>query len=137
MQHKLYSATQAHQLILSLWRTLKPALESGKRFKLTITEWTRSNEQNAAFHKIIAEIATQAAHMGAKWSAADWKRLLLNLWAKETNRAGGRIIPSLDGSGIVQLDVLSRDMSVDDASEFIEWLKCWAAENGVTLDDVP
>jgi hypothetical protein len=137
MQHKLSSATQAHQLILSLWRTLKPALESGRRFKLTITEWTRSNEQNAAYHKIIGQIAEQAEHLGAKWDAEDWKRFLLNQFAKDTGRSSGRIVPSLDGSGIVQLDILSRKLSVADATEFIDWLQAWAAENGVTLNDVP
>jgi hypothetical protein len=41
--------------------------------------------------------------------------------------------PSLDGTGIVQLGIQTRDFTKEQASEFVEFLQSWAAQNGVTL----
>ena len=85
---------------------------------------------------MIEEIAKQASHLGAKWDAEDWKRLLLNEFAKQANLFQGRIVPSLDGSGIVQLGLQSRKLTKEQASEFVEFLLAWGAEHGITYSQV-
>jgi hypothetical protein len=45
----------------------------------------------------------------------------------------GRIVASLDGTGIVQLGLQSRKLTKEQGSEFIEFLFAWAAQNGVYL----
>ena len=45
----------------------------------------------------------------------------------------GRVAPSLDGQRVVQLGFQSHKFTVEDASEFIEWLYAWAAEKGLEI----
>ena len=85
---------------------------------------------------MLAEIAEQASHLGAKWSIEDWKRLMVDLFAKETGLQGGKIIPSLDGSGIVQLGLQTRNFTKEQAMEFITFLEAWGATNGIIFKDV-
>ena len=118
----------------TLWPKVKEALASGKQLTLEIKNASRSCPQNSKYHAMIEEIAQQASHLGAKWDAEDWKRLLLNEFAKQTNLPQGRIVPSLDGSGIVQLGLQSRKLTKEQASEFVEFLYAWATQNGVTVE---
>jgi hypothetical protein len=86
---------------------------------------------------MIDEIAQQASHLGAKWDAEDWKRLLVNQFIKEMNGVGGsKIIPSLDGTGIIQLGFQTRKFTKEQASEFVEFLHAWGAEHGIVYSKV-
>jgi hypothetical protein len=58
----------------------------------------------------------------------------LNEFAKQANLPQGRIVPSLDGSGIVQLGLQSRKLTKEQASEFVEFLYAWSTQNGVTVE---
>jgi hypothetical protein len=118
----------------SVWPKVKDALASGKQLTLEIKAANKSREQEKLYHAMIEEIANQAQHLGAKWDAEDWKRLLLNEFAKQINLPQGRIVPSLDGSGIVQLGLQSRKLTKEQASEFVEFLYAWGAENGVNFE---
>ena len=93
----------------------------------------RSIDQNSKFHAVIEEIAQQASHLGSKWDSESWKRLLLDKFGKETGRARGRVIPNLDGDGVVEVGLQSRKFTKQDASEFVEFLHWWCEENGVRL----
>ena len=80
------------------------------------------------------QIAKQASHLGAKWSAEDWKRFLVWQFAKEVGISTGKLVPSLDGTGIVQLGLQTRKFTKDEASQFTEWLIAWATQNGVNIE---
>jgi hypothetical protein len=71
--------------------------------------------------------------MGAKWSAEDWKRLLVDQYMRDIGMYNGKVIPNLDSSGIVQLGTQTRNFTKEMASEFVEWLYSWAANNGIDL----
>lgn len=104
---------------------------------VTIAEPTKSRDQEAKYHAMFADIARQCEFMGQKWSVDDWKRLLVDAFARVMQQAGtplrhdGRIVPSLDGCGVVQLGVQTRKFLKAEASEFIEYLHAWGAERGV------
>jgi hypothetical protein len=115
------------------WFKCLENLKLGKQFVVEINYKSRTIEQNEKFHAMIADIAKQAQHQGARWNAEDWKRLLLHEFAKQANLPQGRIVASLDGTGIVQLGLQSRKLTKEQGSEFIEFLFAWAAQNGVTL----
>lgn len=117
------------------WSKCLNGLKAGKQFQVEIKYKQRSNEQNEKFHAIIGEIAKQAQHMGAKWSAEDWKRLLVDQFMRDYGDSGGRVIPSLDSTGIVQLGFQTRKFTKEQASEFVEWLLQWCAENGIELKE--
>lgn len=133
----LYSPTQAHGEVRRAWEWIKPMLMAGHRLEFSVREQAKSREQEEKYHAMIGEVARQAQHLGSKWDAEAWKRLLLDSFAKETGRQRGRLIPGLDGDGVVEVGLLSRKFSVKDGSEFIEWLHAWGAANGVVFREEP
>jgi hypothetical protein len=117
------------------WSKCLNGLKAGKQFQVEIKYKQRSNEQNEKFHAIIGDIAKQAQHMGAKWSSEDWKRLLVQEFCKEKGLSAGKVIPNLSGDGIVQLGMQTRNFTKEQASEFVEFLLAWCAENGIELKE--
>ena len=130
---QLINAQQMQPAFRTVYDQAKALLMAGHRPVLWLKEEDQSRDQQEMYHSLIGEIANQASHLGAKWGAEDWKRLLLDKWARETGRSHGKVITNLDGSGVVEVGVLSRKFGKRDANEFIEWLYAWAAENGVEL----
>jgi hypothetical protein len=135
VKYELRTPEQATSLMQTIWPKVKEAIKSGKHLSLEIKSVSRSNEQNEKYHAMIGDIAKQASHLGSKWDAESWKRFLLWQFAKDTNTNQGQIVPSLDGTGIVQLGLQSRSFTKEQASEFVEWLHAWGAENGITYTE--
>jgi len=115
------------------WSKCLIGLKVGKQFQVEIKYKQRSSDQNEKYHAMIGDIAKQAQHLGAKWSSEDWKRLLVDQFLRETENIQGKIVPNLDGTGIVQLGLQTRKFTKEQASEFVEWLYAWSAENGIDL----
>ena len=135
MRYNLDDHAQATSLMKHFWPKVKEALAAGRKLTLEIKPASKSREQEEKYHAIIGDIAKQAQHMGAKWSAEDWKRLLVDQFMRDYGDSGGKVIPNLDSTGIIQLGFQTRKFTKEQASEFVEWLLAWSAENGITLDD--
>ena len=120
----------------SLWPKVKEALAVGKQLTLEIKNASKTCPQNSKYHAMIDEIAQQASHLGAKWDAEDWKRMLVWQFCKDSNLNEGKIVPSLDGTGIVQLGFQTRKFTKEQASEFVEFLHAWGAENGIVYSQI-
>ena len=135
MKYDLDSQEQATALMQNLWPKVKAALASGKKLQMEIKDASKSREQEEKYHAIIGDIAKQAKHMGAKWSPDDWKRLLVDLYCVEKQLPNGKVVPSLDMTGIVQLGMQTRHFTKEQASEFVEFLLAWCAENGIELKE--
>jgi len=129
----LQNKEQASALMTGLWPKVLESLVAGKQLRMEIKAESKSREQEEKYHAMIGEVAKQAQHIGSRWSSEDFKRLLIDQWANETNRKIGRLVQSLDGERIVQLGMQSRKFSKEDASEFIEWLEAWGATNGIVF----
>lgn len=129
----LYSPTQATAVMKDLWPKVKESLALGKKMRLEIKQSRRSTEQNDMFHSIIAQISKKMGEAGSKWTDDDWKRLLIDQWAHETGRKIGKVAPSLDGERVVQLGLQSHKFTVEDSSEFIEFLIAWATNKGIDV----
>jgi hypothetical protein len=127
----LHNIEQAQTVLKTLWPKIKENLQAGKQLRLEIKKASRSTDQNAMFHALIDKITKEMKAVGSPWSDDDWKRLLIDQWAHETNRTLGRITPSLDGYRTVQLGLLSRKFSKEEGSDFIEWLMAWMADKGI------
>ena len=130
---QLTSKEQAKTSIRLNWDKITKALDAGKHLTMEIKLANKTREQEEKYHAMIGDIAKQAQHMGAKWSAEDWKRLLVDQYLREVENIQGKVVPNLDGSGIVQLGFQTRKFTKEMANEFIEWLYAWAAENGIEL----
>jgi len=135
MRVTLHNRQQAHTAITAVWEAAKEGLQAGKKLVLSLTEESKTREQEEKYHAMIGEIAKQAQHLGAKWDSDDWKRLLVQKFCKDYKMAGGRIIPNLDGDGIVQLDFQTRKFTKEQGSQFIEWLHAWGAEHGIVFKE--
>ena len=133
MKYDLIDPQQATALMQSLWPKVKTALAAGRKLTLEVKDASKSREQERLYHELIGQIAKQAQHLGAKWSADDFKRLLVDQFVREQGISNGKVIPNLDGTGIVQLGFQTRNFSKEQASEFVEFLMAWASEHGVEL----
>ena len=118
----------------TLWPKVKEALASGKQLTLEIKNAGKSRDQEKLYHELIGQIAKQAQHMGAKWDAESWKRLLVDSYCREKGLKTGAVIPNLAGDGIVQLGMQTRNFTKEQASEFVEWLHAWGATNGIHFE---
>ena len=135
MKYDLIDPQQASALMHSLWPKVKAALAAGRKLTLEVKDASKSREQEEKYHAIIGDIAKQAQHMGAKWSPDDWKRLLVDLYCVEKQLPNGKVVPSLDMTGIVQLGMQTRHFTKEQASEFVEFLLAWCVENGIELKE--
>lgn len=135
MKYELRTPEQATSLMQTIWPKVKEAIKSGKHLSLEIKAVNKSREQEEKYHAMIGDIAKQASHLGSKWIAEDWKRLLVDQFCKESGMNGGKVIPNLSGDGIVQLGFQTRNFTKEQASEFVEWLHAWGAENGITFTE--
>jgi hypothetical protein len=131
MKYQLTSEIQAKALMVTLWPKVLTALNAGKPLVMEIKAADKSRDQEQKYHAMISEIATQAQHMGSKWDAESWKRLLVDQFCKESGLKTGVVMPNLSGDGIVQLGFQTRKFTKEQASEFVEWLYAWSAEHGV------
>ena len=104
---------------------------------VVISEPTKKRIQEEKYHAMIADIARQHTFMGEKRDSDDWKRLLVDSFAKVMRDAGtplhhdGRVVPSLDFQRVVQLGIQTKDFYVAEASQFIEYLFSFGAEYGI------
>ena len=136
LRYHLLNAQQGYQAFRAAWDHAKSLLLAGHRLVFELGPEPQSRDQQEKYHAMIGEVAEQAKHLGAKWDAEDWKRLLLDRFARETGRAVGKVIPNLSGDGVVEVGILSRRFSKRTANEFIEWLLAWGVENGIEFSDL-
>jgi NinB protein len=135
MKYDLDSYEQAQALMTNLWPKVREALVYGKKLTLEIKQQSKSREQEEKYHAIIGDIAKQSSHLGSKWDAESWKRLLVWQFCKDKQIDAGKIVPSLDMTGVVQLGQQTRKFTKEQASEFVEFLLAWCAHNGIELKD--
>jgi hypothetical protein len=135
MRYNLEDQAQATSLMKHLWPKVKEVLASGKQLTLEIKPPSKSRDQERKYHAILRDIAQQSQHMGSVWDAEDWKRLLVWQFCKDNELDSGKVVPSLDMTGVVQLGQQTRKFTKEQASEFVDFLTAWCAEHGVTLND--
>jgi hypothetical protein len=135
MKYELIDKSQAKRLMTMLWPKVLVALAAGRKLTLEVKDASRSDEQNRKYHAIFGDIAKQAEHCGSKWDAEDWKRMLVWQYCKEKQIEAGKVVPSLDMTGIVQLGQQTRKFTKEQASEFVEFLLAWCSENGIELKE--
>lgn len=123
---------QGAQWIGSLVAELEPG------WSVTINPPGRTLDQNSIFHACCDELAKAIpVYHGLPMDAADWKALLIVSHDGAAAAADGkkriRLVPDLEGAGMVQLRESSARMSKARATSLIEYTMKVAEENGVTL----
>ena len=106
-------------------------------YRVEVSEPKKKRIQEEKYHAQIGDIAKCCTFMDNKQHRDDWKRLLVDAFAKAMRDAGtplhhdGRVMPSLDFERVVQLGIQTHEFLVDEASQFISFLSAWGDEHGV------
>jgi hypothetical protein len=98
------------------------------------TTVTRTLDQNALFHAICGDIATQKKWAGVWIDTEGWKRLFVDAWARHEGKVQARIVPSLDGQSVVNLGIQTRKLRIADMADLIEFATAYCVENEIVLD---
>lgn len=96
--------------------------------RVEFKEAQRSTEQNARLWANLSDIAAQKEHCCKRYSTDQWKALFLNAMGREIS-----FLPSLDGSTFIPWGNSSSDLSKAEMTALLDFIQCWATENGVTL----
>lgn len=126
------SDKQGAQWIGSLVATLEPG------WSVTIAPPGRTPPQNRTFHDLCDDIAKARPHWnGLRMTPEDWKNLLIVSHAKategETDAMNIRLVPDLEGGGLVQLRESTARMSKARATSLIDYVIAWATTQGIAI----
>lgn len=98
--------------------------------RVEFKEAKRTLPQNDRLWAMLSDVAQQVTYHGMKMPASDWKYLFLDALKREM-----RLIPNLEGTGMVQLGRSSSDLSKEEMSDLMEIIAEWGARNGVTFHE--
>lgn len=106
--------------------------EAPDGYVVTISEPTRSLEQNAKFHAICSDLAdSPLAWLGKRRTLLEWKVLLVSGHAVAT-KEGSEMVPGLEGE-FVNLRESTAAMSKKRGASLIEYALAFCAMKGVDL----
>lgn len=101
---------------------------------VTISEPTRTLDQNAKFHALCSDLAKSEVTWANKLRSADqWKVLLVSGHATAT-KEGSEIVPGLEGE-FVNIRESTASMGVKRGASLIEYTLAFCAMNGVRISE--
>lgn len=107
--------------------------DSEKPLVVQIKPLTRSLEQNAKLHALIADIASQCEFQGKKRDIETWKMILVSAHKIATGGQAEMAI-GLEGE-VINLRESTAQMGVKRMTSLIEYVTAWGVENGVRFND--
>jgi hypothetical protein len=99
--------------------------EAPDGFAVTLSEPTRTLDQNARLWASLTDVSQQVNWYGKKLTPEDWKHIFSSSLRKL------EVVPNLDGTGFVALGLSTSRMSKRELSDLIELINAFGAENGV------
>ena len=121
----------AHELARK--NAMQAVLEAPTGYAVEIRPKNRTLDQNAKIHALIQEISRKIIWAGKLQEVETWKRLLTAAWL----RARGEpveMLPAIDGFGVDVVFRPTSKLTVEEMSEFIEYVTAWAVEQGIQID---
>ena len=113
-------------------RASNDAMNAPEGWVVTVSEPTRSLDQNAKFHALCSDVAKSGAlWMGRQLSAAQWKVMFVSGHAIATG-VGADILPGIEGEFVNVRESTAR-MSKKRGASLIEYVLAWCAENEILL----
>lgn len=98
--------------------------------RVIFKEAKRTVAQNDKMWAALTEVATQVEWHGQKLTPDDWKLLFLDALTREM-----RLVPNLDGTGVVDLKRSSSNLSKAEFSDLLELIHQFGANHGVRFQD--
>ncbi len=90
----------------------------------------RTMPQNDKMWAMLTEVSLQVKWHGQRLRPDDWKLIFLDGLDRET-----RMVPSIDGDGVVNLNVSSSDLTIAEMGDLIELIHMFGANHGVVFAD--
>ena len=121
----------AHELARK--NAMQAVLEAPTGYAVEIKPKNRTLDQNAKIHALIQRISQAVIWAGKLQEVETWKRLLTAAWL----RARGEpveMLPAIDGYGVDVVFRPTSKLTVEEMSEFIEYVTAWAVEQGIQID---
>ncbi len=109
-------------------RALQFIAQAPQGYCVTISEPSRTLEQNALLWPLLGALAKQVDWHGQKLSADDWKDLLTASLTRQ------RSAPALDGGGFVVFGQRTSNYTKSMMSELIELIYSFGAQQGVDFN---
>ena len=110
-------------------RVIAAVWESPDGYAITISEPTRSTDQNARMWASLNDIATQVVWHGRKLDSESWKHIFSSSLKKMD------VVPNLEGTGFVALGLSTSKMSKRELSDLLELIYSFGAERGVNWSE--
>ena len=98
--------------------------------RVEFKETKRSIPQNDRMWAMLTDVSQQVMHSRMRLSPDDWKLVFLDGLKREM-----RVVPNLDGTGVVPLGRSSSDLSVSEFTDLIELIFAFGAKHGVKFQD--
>ncbi len=132
---------QAHKWFSTTFQRLKPFLMAGEVFNIEVFQ-SKTRAQERLYHSVFKDFSKQLeAPAVGKTDAESWKRLMVDAFYRATKDdpeysaawkgRAPRIIPNLDGTGFVSVEIQTRRLTKGLAAGFITYLHAWGDEKGV------
>lgn len=110
------------------------AMEAVKRapegYRVTFEAPKRSDPQNRRMWAMLGEVSQQVEYYGEKLSPEAWKDIFTASLKKEL-----KVVPSLDGKGIVQIGLRTSKMSKGEMADLIALIEMYGATHDVKFKD--
>ena len=110
-------------------RALEAVQNAPDGYAVTISEPTRTLEQNSRLWASLTDVSQQVEWYGKKLAPEDWKHVFTASLRKL------EVVPNLDGTGFVALGLSTSKMSKREISELLELIYAFGAERGVIFGD--
>ena len=121
----------AHELARK--NAMQAVLEAPTGYAVEIKPKNRTLDQNAKIHALIQRISQKVIWANKLQEVETWKRLLTAAWL----RARGEpveMLPAIDGYGVDVVFRPTSKLTVEEMSEFIEYVQAWAIEQGIQIE---
>lgn len=98
--------------------------------RVIFKEAKRTVAQNDKMWAALTDVAGQVEWHGQKLTPDDWKLLFLDALTREQ-----RLVPNIDGTGVVDLKRSSSNLSKAEFSDLLELIHAFGANHGVVFHD--
>ena len=111
-------------------RAAKWAMQAPSGVRIEYKQAKRSLPMNAKFWACLTDVATQVEWHGHKLTPDEWRLIFLDGLKREL-----KMVPSIDGAGLVNVGRSSSDLSKEEFSNLLELVMMFGAEHGVVFHD--
>lgn len=98
--------------------------------RIEFKETKRTLPQNDLLWALLTEVAAFMKAKGRDHTPDQWKIIFMSAYGHEV-----KFLPTLDQKSFIPLGHSSSDLSVKEATDLIEFILAWGAENGVPFKD--